>query len=252
MEGKSGVREAYDQMASRYDDSKHLYWTRKMEKGEEKAVKKWVKNLATSVLDVGCGTGRYTLRKAAEGFEVVALDISVRMLKKTVDKARKLGVYFNIYPIIADGEHLPFKDELFNGLICSLTFDHFCHPELAANEFSRVLKRSGLCVLTTFNSRTLSDFKRRYGLPADKVPFHTEDMPPTLIYEVGHSAKEMEELFAKYGFDIVDKKGCCYWHFLPLALARYYKLEFDSLFNLFRAFLKYAELHAALMKKQCS
>jgi len=34
-EGKAGVREAYDQMASHYDNSKHLYWTRKMEKGEE-------------------------------------------------------------------------------------------------------------------------------------------------------------------------------------------------------------------------
>lgn len=156
----------------------------------------------------------------------MALDISAKMLKKTVDKAKKLGVHFNIYPVMADGEHLPFRDETFSGLICSLTFDHLCHPELAASEFFRVLKRSGLCVLTIFNSRTLRDFKRRFNLPADKVPFHTEDMPPTLIYEVGHSAKEMEELFAKYGFDIIGKKGCCYWHFLPPKLARYYKLEF--------------------------
>lgn len=35
LEGKKGVKEAYDGMASSYDYSGYLYWTRRMEEGEE-------------------------------------------------------------------------------------------------------------------------------------------------------------------------------------------------------------------------
>lgn len=45
LEGKEGVREAYDCMAMVYDFSKYLYWTRKMEEAEERVIGKWVVGL---------------------------------------------------------------------------------------------------------------------------------------------------------------------------------------------------------------
>ena len=252
LEGKEGVREAYNRMADNYDYSERLYWTRRMEEGEERTIKKWIKHLSNPILDVGCGTGRYTIKVAEKESEVVASDIGLKMLKKTMRKAKKCNASTRINPILTDGEHLPFKDKSFNSLICTLTFDHFEHCESAAQEFSRVLEKDGLCILSTFNSHTLSDFKKRHNLPADKVPFSTEDLSPVLIYEVGHSADDLEKLFAKYELETVDVKGCCYWHLLPVppSWIKHYKTGLDSVFNVSKSLLRYAEIHVALMKKR--
>lgn len=256
LEGKEGVRRAYDDMTESYDYSDYFYWTRRLEEGEERAIKKWLNKVLAPILDVGCGTGRYSLRKAVDGSEVVALDISLKMLKRTVEKAKTHNCYHNIHPILADGENLPFTDKAFNGLICTLTFDHFEKCEKSIQEFSRVLKSYGLYIVTTFNKHTLDDLKRRLKIPLDKVPFQTENMPPTLIYEVGHSAEEVKELSAKYKFNVLDAKGCCYWHLIgsedtkwARTFAKHYKIELDSLFNIFKPLLKHAEIHALLMRK---
>jgi ubiquinone/menaquinone biosynthesis C-methylase UbiE len=249
LEGKAGVRQVYDEMADLYDSSEHLYWTRRMEEGEERAIRKWIEMAQSPLIDVGCGTGRYALKKAIEGSEVIALDISLEMIRRTVEKARRYGCDLNIHPILADGENLPFRERSFNSLICTLTFDHFERCELAASEFSRVLKDGGLCILTTFNPYTLNDWKRRAGVPLDKIRFQTEKMPPTLVYEVGHSANEIKELFKKHGFEVIGVRGCCYWHLLPLSLIKCYKLELDSFFNSLRFLMRYAELHSVCMKK---
>lgn len=91
LEGKMGVREAYDCMAGVYDFSEYLYWTRKMEEAEERVIGKWVDGFSGVCLDVGCGTGRYALRIAKKGVEVVALDFSLKMLKRL--KAKKSGFW---------------------------------------------------------------------------------------------------------------------------------------------------------------
>ncbi|MBS3753149.1 MAG: methyltransferase domain-containing protein, partial [Anaerolineales bacterium] len=44
------------------------------------------------VLDVGCGTGRHALGLAAQGYDVVGLDFSERMLEQGRRKAAKAGV----------------------------------------------------------------------------------------------------------------------------------------------------------------
>jgi len=250
LEGKVGVKQVYDEMADLYDYSEYFYWTRRMEEGEERAIRKWIGRSAGPVIDVGCGTGRYVVEKAIKGSEIVALDISRGMLIKTMEKAKKYNCYHNVYSVLADGEHLPFRDKSFNGLICTLTFDHFEKCESAAYEFSRVLKDRGLCVLTTFNPYTINDWKRRAKIPLDKIRFQTETTPPTVVYEAAHSADEVKELFGKHGFDVMDAKGCCYWHLLPTSLIKHYKLNFDSLFNSFKSLLKYAELHAVYMEKR--
>jgi ubiquinone/menaquinone biosynthesis C-methylase UbiE len=250
LKGKEGVRKAYNRMAYNYDYSKRLYWTRRMEEGEERIIKKWLKHLSTPILDVGCGTGRYTIKLAEKGSEVMASDIGLKMLKRMMRKERN-ATPKRVNPILADGEHLPFKDKSFNSLICTLTFDHFEHCESAAQEFSRVVEKEGLCILSTFNSYTLSDFKKRHNLPPNKIPFSTENLSPVLIYEVGHSADDVEKLFTKHQLETLDVKGCCYWHLLPvpIGLTRHYKTSLDSVFNISKSLLRYAEIHVALMKK---
>jgi len=265
LQGKKGVRQAYDCMSITYDYSEYLHRTRGMEEAEGRAIRRWFSKLLGPVLDVGCGTGRYAVRVAKMGSEVVALDASSRMLEKAIEKARRHNAVEKISPVVGDGEHLPFRAQSFNGMICTLTLDHFPHCELSAREFARVLRKDALCILTCLNSYTLNDFKRRHKLPYDKVPFRTEFLSPVLIYEVGHSANELKGLFEKYGFTAIDVEGCCYWRILPMALINLYRTELDysplfsslfsllsrvlSILNVFKSFLKYAEIHGSLLRR---
>lgn len=249
LEGKKGVKEAYDLMADYYDFSKYLFWTREMEKGEERIVDKWINFLSGKCLDVGCGTGRYTVKIAKKGYEIIALDISFKMLKKIKEKLNKSIVLNRTNLILADAEHLPFKERIFKSLICTLAINHFENIEKVAKEFSRVSEKSSIFIISTFNSKTLEKFQKRHQIPKDKIPFRTENMPPTLIYEVGYSAEDIKKLFIKYGFKILEIKGCCYWHIFPTILIGFYPTIIDSFFNLFKRLLKYAEIHLLLMEK---
>jgi len=67
LEGNIGVKQVYDEVADLYDHSKYLYWTRRMEEGEERVVEKWIESLRSPLIDIGCGTGRYVVKKAVEG-----------------------------------------------------------------------------------------------------------------------------------------------------------------------------------------
>lgn len=74
------------------------------------------KNLKSPILDAGCGTGWLSLNLYKFGFNVVALDVSEKML--LVSKA-----LFEIEdadtPLIrASITHLPFRDNSFNSIIC--------------------------------------------------------------------------------------------------------------------------------------
>ena len=249
LNGKKGVKEAYDLMAKSYDHSKYFYWTRKMEKGEEKIINKWIKSISEICFDVGCGTGRYSIKIAKKECEILALDISLEMLKKLKEKINGSMLENKINLILADAENLPFKEKAFNSLICTLTINHFENLEKAIEDFSRVLKKDSICIISTFNSYTLKDFQKRHKLLENKVPFKTEDIPPILVYEIGYSAKDIEKILLKYGFKIEDIKGCCYWHIFPSILIGFYPMFLDRLFNLFKGLLRYAEIHVVLMKK---
>ena len=80
LRGKRGVQRCYNEMASRYENSKYLYWTRRMEEGEERVIKGWLGMLRPPIVDVGSGTGRYALKLADQGLETIALDISQGMM----------------------------------------------------------------------------------------------------------------------------------------------------------------------------
>lgn len=250
LEGKKGVQDVYDEIADRYDTSKHLHWTRRIEEGESRVIGRWLGDLRTPVLEVGCGTGRYAGKIAESNRVVIALDISLRMLRKAKHRLQKDTGAGRIHAVQGDGENIPLRNDSVSGLICTLTFDHFEDCELGASEFSRVLKPGGLCILSTFSSRTLSDFQRRLGLPSDKIFFETEDMPPTLVHEAGHSVDEVKTLFARNDLRLLDVKGCCYWHLLlPLLIERHAD-RLAVLLNRFKAFLTYAEIHVMYVRKE--
>lgn len=103
-----------------------------------------------TVLDIGCGTGRFSLTLAREQNPIMcALEPSIEMLKQaaTKDKTRR------ILWILGDGQKLPFRDDFFNCVYMTLVIHHIENKEMALHEIYRVLKNGGNCVIMT-NSHT--------------------------------------------------------------------------------------------------
>lgn len=91
------------------------------------------------ILDVGCGTGRYSAALAAHfGARVVAVDPSGKMLAEARKKSAQ-GVRFER----AAAESLPLPDASMDMVFGSMVFHHFDDPDRAVGEFHRVLRPGG-------------------------------------------------------------------------------------------------------------
>jgi cyclopropane fatty-acyl-phospholipid synthase-like methyltransferase len=69
----------------------------------------------SSVLDVGCGTGRHTIELARRGYQVTGVDISMGMLNVAEENARNAGVQVNLQ--LADAASYAPK-EFYDAVIC--------------------------------------------------------------------------------------------------------------------------------------
>jgi len=103
------------------------------------------------VLDVSTGTGEVALvalpTVGAAGV-VIGADISPAMLQGA---RNRLGEP-SFWPVAADGQALPFRDGIFDAVICQLGLQFFPDPSLGLAEFRRVLRSGGctaICVIST-------------------------------------------------------------------------------------------------------
>ncbi|WP_329056278.1 methyltransferase domain-containing protein [Amycolatopsis sp. NBC_01488] len=101
-----------------------------------------------TVLDVACGTGRFTRAfGAAVGPDglAIGLDGARTMLAKAVAEGGPDTVAY----LRADAVHPPLKESTVDGVCCFAALHMFAEPETALDSFARVLKPGGRIVLLT-------------------------------------------------------------------------------------------------------
>jgi SAM-dependent methyltransferase len=100
-----------------------------------------------TILDLPCGTGRFTGALARDGFEVVGSDISLEMLKKAASlenpvqpegRQRAIAGY-----VQANAEHLPLRTDSLDCVVCIRFMMHVDHATRVRmlREFHRVSRR---------------------------------------------------------------------------------------------------------------
>src|SRR5579884_4068705 len=93
---------------------------------------------AGMVLDLGCGTGAHSVRLANRGYTVVSVDLTfpgTRSAKQRMDEAG-----FPALCVVADAEHLPFKDKSFDTVWAALLLHHFPRLDRLPAEIHRVAR----------------------------------------------------------------------------------------------------------------
>jgi ubiquinone/menaquinone biosynthesis C-methylase UbiE len=100
------------------------------------------------VVDLGAGTGLLTLALAPHVRELVAVDISERMLERLDDTATADGVD-NVEPLVAGLRRIPLADEFATLVVSNYAFHHLDDPgkELALAEARRILRPGGRLVI---------------------------------------------------------------------------------------------------------
>ncbi|MFF9161690.1 class I SAM-dependent methyltransferase [Streptomyces longwoodensis] len=94
------------------------------------------------VLELGCGAGQWSRALAAEGAEVVGLDLSEAQLA-----AAKASMGTPCYPLVQGAaEHLPFADDSFDLVFCDFGGLSWAPPHLAVPQAARVLRRGARLV----------------------------------------------------------------------------------------------------------
>jgi ubiquinone/menaquinone biosynthesis C-methylase UbiE len=131
------------------------------------------------ILDVGCGTGHFTLMLVEEGHYVIGVDLSLGSLKKAKNQAKALGAK-NVDLVLASAVYLPFADALFEAsLSIGSVINHLSkvNAELMISEISRVLLQKGLLVVDVDNV-TSPDLLNHFVNPCDE--FYAVDLRDVL------------------------------------------------------------------------
>lgn len=103
-----------------------------------------VEMVKNPVLEIGCGTGRQTIKIAANYPDAVCLDISEEMVAVAKSKIDAMPCKTNFYFIIGDAENPPVKNTLFGACIVCGTLHHLSSPEKAIRNISNKLVDGGL------------------------------------------------------------------------------------------------------------
>jgi ubiquinone/menaquinone biosynthesis C-methylase UbiE len=101
-------------------------------------------------VDLGAGTGLLALALAPTVAEVIAVDISSRMLEHLRMRAdADAGAVQNVLPIVADLRRLPLDDDSATLVVSNYAFHHLddAGKELALSEARRVLQPGGRLVI---------------------------------------------------------------------------------------------------------
>ncbi|MGQ9818675.1 MAG: class I SAM-dependent methyltransferase [Candidatus Kapaibacteriales bacterium] len=101
------------------------------------------------ILDVGCGTGNYSIKIARLGANVIGIDCSEPMLKIARKKAESLNL--NIEFILADAMNLPFEENFFDACLSVTAVEFFADQTRGLEEMFRVVRPNGKIVVGFLN-----------------------------------------------------------------------------------------------------
>ena len=176
-----------DEVARRYEEKRFSRGGRLIDRREKAAVLDGLGRLdGRSVLEVACGTGRFSTLLAERGADATGLDISAAMLARGREKARRAGVDERVEFLRGDAARLPFADDSFDTVLAMRFFHLADSPGRFVAEMARVAREQ--VFFDTFNRTSARSLYN--GL----LPMGSR------LY----SPEEVERLVAGAGLEIAD------------------------------------------------
>ncbi|TDR93479.1 phosphatidylethanolamine/phosphatidyl-N-methylethanolamine N-methyltransferase [Enterovirga rhinocerotis] len=138
-----GVAKAYDRWAPIYD----LVFGPVFARGRSVSVEAAAR-VGGRVLEVGVGTG-ISLEQYPRTMRVFGIDLSDPMLDKARQRVKEQGLRHVEGLAVGDAERLDFADDSFDVVVAQYVVTAVPNPEVALDEFVRVVRPEGEIILTS-------------------------------------------------------------------------------------------------------
>lgn len=143
----------FDDMAVDYD----VWYRNKMGKFVDDIETQLAFNMFTPtegmlILDVGCGTGNFSIKLAEKGCKVIGIDLSEEMLSIAREKAEEKGLDIEFYKM--DVYDIGFENNGFDAVFSMAAFEFIKEPQKAYDEMFRVLKPGGQLLIGTIHANS--------------------------------------------------------------------------------------------------
>jgi SAM-dependent methyltransferase len=170
------------EVAQEYDEKRFSRGGRLIDRREKEAVLDGLGPVeGREILEIACGTGRFTVMLAERGADVTGLDISGPMLQQGREKARRANVDDHLEFMRGDAARLPFPDDHFDAVFAMRFFHLADTPAKFLTEMARVSKDQ--VFFDTFNgtsARTLYNWLLPMG-----SRLYSDDQVHDLVYGAG-------------------------------------------------------------------
>ncbi len=204
--------------------------------------------------DAGCGKGGF-LAKLSEDIHGFGLDIEKENI---IEAERKRKGSQNRFFVVGDLHYLPFKMETFNIICCRDVLEHVRSGEKVINEFTFVLKKNGICLISTTNllnpamlldtllpNKIGAKIIKRLGGPEYYERSHRFS-PWKMIKKLREN--ELDFKLIMIGVPPIGKPWIYYNKDIKLPLLYYLWIVFDKITN-FNLFKKFKEIIICIVRK---
>jgi ubiquinone/menaquinone biosynthesis C-methylase UbiE len=146
-------------------------------------------------LDIGCGTGNYTIALNKKGVSLIGIDPSAEMLLKAREKNNSIDWRFGT------AEETGLADKSIDGIIATLTVHHWSNLEKSFAEMGRAMKSSSRVVIFTSTPQQMETYWLNHYFPKmikdSAVPMPTVETIATLMKKANIDITTTEKYFVK-------------------------------------------------------
>lgn len=193
----NGVRDFYEKDSSVYDERWRSPGGLKTDARQKKIIHKLCGNWEEKIiLEIGCGTGRFSLELLKYSSTVMFVDLSFEMIKIARNHKSLNNQDFSSASIY----NLPFPDNYFDRILSVNVFNHLDKPVLALSEINRVLKKDGQVVVNFANYCS-------YFFPIAIFITHQESSLYKEVYSAWRNPHQINDFFEMTDFNIMDVIG---------------------------------------------
>ena len=122
------------------------------------------------ILDIGCGTGSLMAKLALQGYNAYGIDMSDECLNVTAERLSCLSLSNLAEVKRGSALEVDYPDRFFDAIIAAEVLEHMEEDHKAVQEFYRLLRPGGFCLITVPSNQRLWDrwdemagHKRRYS-----------------------------------------------------------------------------------------
>ncbi|MFC2093740.1 class I SAM-dependent methyltransferase [Bacteroidota bacterium] len=212
----------FDHHSSKYMDE---VFTKNTIKEVDFLVEEFLLPAGSSIIDIGCGTGRHSIELAKRGFKVTGIDISEGMLNESEKTANAENVKVNF--IKADATSFKTEDK-FDAAVClcegafaliGINEDPYEHDSNILKNVNASLKQGTKFIITTLNTlRMIREYSQNDVKKGTFDPYTITETHPmeyktdlgnekVIVKEKGYTGLELKYLLESSGFAVENIWG---------------------------------------------